>query len=220
MAAIARCTRSAGTFSPKNTTSGFSSPPHASQAGKSNAPNAASSRSASPSGASIASRDSEVRIPSLEFQLQPLARTPSLAAQAAHRIDAAVQIDHVLTAGRLMQPIDVLSDELNDPSALLEGRERGVCVVRTRRPHAAEADKTPRPVPLARAFVPDECLEHDRRAPLPLAGGVAVIRNARVGAAAGTGEHEQPGIRSTNSANESAEAMRRGASSFDITSCV
>src|ERR1700752_1662914 len=105
-----------------------------------------------------------------------------------------MKIVPLLTAGRLMQPIDVLRNELNDPPAALEDRERGVRVVGARRSHAAEADKTPRPVTLARAFVSDERLEHDWRATLPLAGGVAVIGNARVGAAAGTGEHEQSGM--------------------------
>jgi len=76
----------------------------------------------------------------------------------------------------------------------LEGRKRGVRVVRACRAHAAEAHEAPRPVTLACVFVRDERLEHDRRATLPLAGGVAVIRNARVGAAAGTGEHEQSGM--------------------------
>ena len=66
---------------------------------------------------------SELRVPPLEIHLQPLARTASMATHAAHRIDASVQIDHVLTAGRLMQPIDVLGDELRDPPAALEARQ-------------------------------------------------------------------------------------------------
>src|SRR6185436_5115682 len=67
-------------------------------------------------------------------------------------------------------------------------------LVRTRMPHAAEAGEAPRPIALARVLVRDEVLEHDRRPPLPLARIVTIIRNARVGAAAGARQHEQPRV--------------------------
>jgi len=54
-AAIAVLTRSLGTLSPKNTTSGLSTPPQASHAGTAKSANATPSKSASPSGASAAS---------------------------------------------------------------------------------------------------------------------------------------------------------------------
>ena len=54
-ASIAAVTRSRGTLSPKNTTSGFKIPPQA-QLGTSNAEKSTASRSASPSGASFAVR--------------------------------------------------------------------------------------------------------------------------------------------------------------------
>ncbi len=104
--------------------------------------------------------------------------SPSIAIQATHGIDASVQIDHVLTAGRLVQSIDVLRDELDDASATFETRQRMVGVVGARMPHATEADEAPRPVALSRALVSDEQLERDGRAALPLAIGIAVVRNA------------------------------------------
>ena len=115
-------TRSRARFSPKNTTSGFSSPLHDSQAAR-RSPECGIFQIGISVWRFHRIERREVPIPSLELRLQLLARAPSLAAQAAHRIDAAVQIDHVLTAGRLMQPIDVLRNELNDAPAALEGRE-------------------------------------------------------------------------------------------------
>src|SRR6202035_1974372 len=55
----AASTRSRGTFSPKNTTSGLSTPPQRRQDGAAKREKAAFSRSASPSGASAASSPSQ-----------------------------------------------------------------------------------------------------------------------------------------------------------------
>ena len=44
---------------------------------------------------------------------------PLPAPEAANGVDASVQIDDVLAAGRVMQAIDILRDELNDPPVLL-----------------------------------------------------------------------------------------------------
>ena len=89
-----------------------------------------------------------------------------------------MQIDDVPTASRLVQAIDVLRDELCDPPAALEVRQRIMRLVRACAAHAAEAGKTPRPVALAGEVASDERLDHDRGAALPFARGVAVIRNA------------------------------------------
>ena len=69
-----------------------------------------------------------------------------------------------------------------------------MCLVRVRTLHAAEAGETPGPVTLACTLVCDEVLKHDRMPALPLASGVAIIRNTRIGAAAGAGQQEQPGV--------------------------
>ena len=101
-----------------------------------------------------------------------------------------MQIDHVLTAGRLVQPIDVLRDEHRDLPAALQRRQRVMGVVRACAPQAPEAGETPRPVAPARALVRDEVLQHDRLPALPLASCIAVVRDARISAATSTGQHE------------------------------
>jgi hypothetical protein len=105
-----------------------------------------------------------------------------------------VEIDDVLAAGCVMQAIDVLRDELSDSSAAFEHRQRVVRVVWARQSHPAEAGEAPRPVALPRGLVAHELLIANGRAAFPFTAAVAVIGNARVGAAARTGQHEQPGV--------------------------
>ena len=74
---------------------------------------ATSAMSASPSGASGASDAND----GLRRSSPEVRRVASDAAtKTTHRVDATVQIDGVRTAGRLMEAIDILRDELRNPA--------------------------------------------------------------------------------------------------------
>src|SRR5262249_32095903 len=104
-------------------------------------------------------------------------------------------VDHVAAAGRLVQPVDVLCDELLDAPVVLELRECAVRAVRARGTHPFPAREAARPVALTRVLAADEVLQRHRpRRALPLAIGVAIVRDAGARAAARAGEHEQPPV--------------------------
>jgi hypothetical protein len=103
-----------------------------------------------------------------------------------------VKVDYVVAAGRLVQTVDVLSDELRDPTVVLEGSERPMRVVGARDAHAFPADETSRPVTLARVLARQKVLQRHRLRALPFAVGTAIVRNARRRAAAGAGQDEEP----------------------------
>ena len=186
-------TRSGGTCSPKNTTSGFNTPPHC--AGRH-----LKAREIALLDVGVAVRRLQrikvgpARIEAHQFSLQIPACMALLAAHAAHLVDPAVQVDHVRAAGGLVQPIDVLRDQLHYAILLLQMCQGAMRVVGQRGAQAAPADQAARPVALLRARLAHEVLKHDRSGPFPAAVGVAVVRDSGFSAAAGTGQNEQAGI--------------------------
>ena len=120
-----------------------------------------------------------------------MARGAALATHAAHGIQAPVQVDHVLVAGLLVQAVHVLREqqlELAEPFQPGQGMVGGIG---QRLAEPPPADQAARPVALAGEFLTHEGLVGHRLGTLPAAIGVAIIRNARIGAAAGAGQHEQ-----------------------------
>ena len=132
-----------------------------------------------------------LRIGAAKCILEFVARRLAAAAHAADQIEPAVQIDHLPVAGGLMQPVDVLGQQHLAPPVRLEPGQRMMRIVRTRLAEAPPADQAARPVALARRLFRHEGLEVDRLGPLPVAMAVAIVGNARIGAAAGAGQHEQ-----------------------------
>src|SRR6185369_4621117 len=92
----------------------------------------------------------------------------------------------------LVKTIHVLRDEQLHAPFPLELRQRVMRAIWLRAPEESPADETARPVPLARVFVVHERLELHGLCALPLAILIAIVGNAGVGAAARTGQHEQP----------------------------
>jgi hypothetical protein len=66
-----------------------------------------------------------------------------------------------------------------------------VRIIGLRHPEPPPADHASRPVPLARLFVGNECLEPNGLRSFPVAIGVAIVGNAGVRAAAGPGQDKQ-----------------------------
>jgi hypothetical protein len=127
--AIAAATRSVGTLSPKNTTSGFSTPPQTEHAGTSNESKVEPLEIRVAVGRFAGLERVPIRIAPRELQLEGLSIEPPLASGAADAVDAAVQIDDRDASGRLVQPIDVLRHEQLDAVAPLEPRERAMRLV-------------------------------------------------------------------------------------------
>ena len=133
------------------------------------------------------------RVGGKQLALVVVAQPGGLACHAAHAIQAAMQVDDAPAAGVLVQAVDILRHQQADlatPLELSQGAVRGI------RQHGAEARPTQHaacPVALAHQRFVHERGIHDRRGrALPLSVAVAVIGNARVGAATGAGQHEQP----------------------------
>ncbi len=126
-----------------------------------------------------------------ELVLQLFARRSPLAIHAADKIDPAVQVDHPRAAGRLMQPVDVLGENELDSALRLEPGQGVMSVVRPRPANASPADEAARPIASASLFAAHEGLEGHRLRALPLALSVAIVGNARAGAAAGAGQDEE-----------------------------
>ena len=103
-----------------------------------------------------------------------------------------MQVDHRFAAGGLMQSVDVLGQQDLAFAHRLEPRQRAMRVVRPGAADAPPADQAARPIAPARRLLAHEGLEGDRRRALPGAVGVAIVGNARVHAAAGAGQDEQP----------------------------
>src|SRR5271170_2868474 len=126
-----------------------------------------------------------------EVVLQLFAGRSQLAIHAADKIDPAVQVDHPRVAGRLMQPVDVLGENELDSAHRLEPGQGAMSVVRPRLANAPPAAEAARPIAPTGLFVAHEGLEGHRLRALPLAVGVAIVGNARAGAAPGAGQDEQ-----------------------------
>jgi len=113
------------------------------------------------------------------------------ATHAADQIETSMQIDDAGAAGGLMQAVHILSQKNFALAHRLEPRQSAMRVIRSRLTKAAPADETARPIALARSCFAHESLKGHRWRALPVAGGVAIIRNARIRAAAGAGEDEK-----------------------------
>ena len=124
---MAASTRSRGTFSPKNTTSGLSTPPQRRQDGTAKDEKSALSRSASPSGASVAVQIEPAGVQPAELVLQLVARRSPLATHAADQIEPPVQVDHPGAAGGLMQPVDILGQKQLAPAHDASSRASARC---------------------------------------------------------------------------------------------
>ncbi len=129
-----------------------------------------------------------------EFALDFGARMPFAASQADHRGEAAVQLDHAGAAGGLMQAVDILRDQCLDMPGLLQPGERAMRVVGQGARHDRPAHHAARPIALPARVRFEKLAVLDRRARTPVAIGVAVAGDARVGADAGAGQHQQPRV--------------------------
>jgi len=123
--------------------------------------------------------------------LERFAAAAGFAAHAAHLVQAAVQVDHGGAAGALVQAVHVLGEQHLHGAACFQCGQGGVGGVGLGLAEARPAEQAARPVALAGGRFAHEILVVHRRGALPLAVGIAVIGNARVGAAAGAGEDEQ-----------------------------
>ena len=126
-----------------------------------------------------------------ERLLEVAARHAPLAAHAAHPVEPPVQVDHSLAARRLVQAVDVLGQQQLAAAHRFETREGAVRGVGAHLPEVSPAHRAARPVPLPRREAAHEELKRHRLRPLPRAGGVAVVRDARSGAASGAGQDEE-----------------------------
>ena len=92
------------------------------------------------------------------------ARDHDAAGQAAHPVVAAVQVDDVPRARRLVQQVDVLRDQPGDHAAVLQRGQRAVARVRHRPVHVPPPDVVARPVVATEPLVRRELLERHRGA--------------------------------------------------------
>ncbi len=117
---------------------------------------------------------------------QPAAEPP-VAVQAHHLVEPAVQVHHVDAAGVLVEPVHVLGDESGEQSPLLQPGYRGMAVVGIRPAQVRPADVVAGPVALPVSGFADEFLVGHGG---PRRGaGPAVVRDARIRAQAGAGQH-------------------------------
>ncbi len=105
-----------------------------------------------------------------------------------------MQVDHPLAAGLLVQAVHVLGDQRLDATVRFQHRRGVVGRIGARGGEARPAGQAARPVASPGRHLAGEGLEGDRLRPLPATVGIAVVGNAGRGAAAGTGEHEQPAM--------------------------
>ena len=137
----------------------------------------APSRSASPSGASVASSSSQSGLSRPSSSCKLLARRSPPAIHAAHEIDASVQVDHPRAARRLVQPIHVLGQQKLASAPRLEPGQRAMRVVGLSPTNEPPADEAARPIAAARLFLAHEGLIGHGLGAFPLALGVAIVRD-------------------------------------------
>ncbi len=105
-----------------------------------------------------------------------------------------MQVDHLFAAGRLMQAVDVLGDEPLSFAQDLEPGERAMGGVGDGGAKAPPAKEAARPVAAPGGFALRKGLVGHRLGALPLALGVAIVRDAGGRAAARAGQHEEPPV--------------------------
>ena len=184
--------RSRGTFSPKNTTSGLSTPPQCGQVGTTKVEKSTPSRSASPSGASAASSASQSGIQPFELLLQFVARRHARRSPCSGRGRAAragrspPRCRRPDAVGRRSGSAGSRSCPSPRAAPARDGRRsagRGRCAASRSGCAPNSAGASP-PAPM-KAWI------GDRRRALPGAVGVAIVGNARVHAASGAGQNEE-----------------------------
>ena len=116
-----------------------------------------------------------------------------------------MQVHDVFTACALVQPIDVLRDDLDDVTQAFQSRERVMRRIRSRVGDHRPAEQASRPVSSADGLAPGELLMRDRLLALPVTVGVAITGNARRRAGARAGQDEY----SRELANKAGEKVRR-----------
>jgi hypothetical protein len=113
------------------------------------------------------------------------------AAQAVYPVEAAVQVDDPAVPCALMQPINVLGDDLMDNPGALQRGQRPMgriwqCLLNPR-----PADQTAGPITPAGPLVTQEFLQPDRRTVPPAPVRAPVVRDSGGRAAARACEHQQ-----------------------------
>lgn len=132
----------------------------------------------------------ETRVQLQQQDVQLIAGEGVAAVQTANQLIVAVQVDHVLRAGPLVQPIDILSDHPGHDPGRLHAGQRIVALVRFGRMHLMPAQVVARPVVAAKVGAGDELGVGDRVTRLGV--GAAVVREPRVGGEPGAGQRGDP----------------------------
>lgn len=137
----------------------------------------------------------ELGVPGDQLLLELGAVEPVTTVQTVHEFESTVQIEHAATAGTLMQTIDVLGDELGDPTRRLES---GKGLVGRAGPGPREmgpTDQTACPVATPSRLACQKITVLDRRSALPSTLGIPVVGYPRAGAATRPGQDEDSRMR-------------------------
>ena len=103
-----------------------------------------------------------------------------------------MKVDDLPAPGGLMQTVYILGKEELALAFGFQSGQRMVRIVGLGLSEPSPADHASRPVPLARPFLGNECLEANGLRSFPVAVVVAIVWNARVRTAAGARQDKQP----------------------------
>src|SRR5690606_22736570 len=123
--------------------------------------------------------------------LDLLAGAAGAAAEADDAVQAAVQVEHAATAGALVQAVDVLGQQQVDPAVSFERGQGVVGGVGLGADEARPPDGAARPVASVGGVAAGQGLQGDGLGAFPVSIAVAIVGNARAGAAAGAGQDEK-----------------------------
>ena len=105
-----------------------------------------------------------------------------------------MEVDHALAAGGLVKPVHILRQEDLGFSALFEARQSPMGVVRQGPAEPSPSDHASRPIASARFLVTHKSLIGDGLLTLPVSIRIAVVGNAGIRAATGSGQNEKPAM--------------------------
>ena len=200
-------TRGLGTFSPKNTTSGLSSPPHAEAVHHGETAGLLKRHVPVRIDRGLEPRGGPRRVRRAQARVKFLARRPRPARQAHDLVQRPVQFGHGRGTRRLVQPVHVLRDDTGDEPGPLERGDGAVPGVRRRPGDVPPPEVRPRPVALPGPGRPGELLiGHRLRGSPRLPAWPAVVGNA--------GLRRQPGaaqngnVANSKSLNQYSERLR------------
>ncbi|MCY1423255.1 hypothetical protein D9M71_389630 [compost metagenome] len=131
----------------------------------------------------------QVGVAGFHQALDRVALAKPAAIEAQHPVQTAVEFDHVMAAGLVVQGVDVLGDQPADLSRALQPGQAVVGHVRLRQAHPWPAEHRPRPIAAPGRRGGEKLLVHHRLPAPPHALVVAIIGDARRCADAGTGQH-------------------------------